>query len=125
MSAFDDDFAAVDTMFAEAFGVAVSYIRGATVLSVTAEVDSHSYDVGSEDVSRIIGQPRSFRIPVASLSIGGTPITPRNGDVITQTIGVVVEQFEVMASGDRPAAERVDPDWADWLVHTKYVGAVA
>jgi len=125
MSAFDDDFAAVDVMFAEAFGVTVSFVRGATVLTVVAEVDSHSYDVGAEEVARIVGQPRAFRIPVASLVIGGVPIEPRNGDVIIQTIGSTLEQFEVMALGDRPAAERLDPDWNDWLIQTKYVGAAA
>jgi len=123
--AFDDDFAAADTMFAEAFGVSVTYVRGATELPVTAEVEAHGYETSGEDSARTIGQPRAFRIPASVLLVGGLPITPRNGDVIKQTINGTVEQFEVMAGGGRPVAERLDPDWLDWLIRTQYVGAAA
>lgn len=125
MSAFDTDFAAVDMMFAEALGVSVTYVYGDTELAVTAEVKAHGYETTGEESARTIGQPRAFRIPAASLVVDGSAITPRVGNVIKQTINGTVQQFEVMSGGDRPVAERLDPDWLDWLIRTQYVGAAA
>jgi len=123
--AFDTDFAAADAMFAEAFGGAVTYVRGGSSVSVTAEPVIHDHDVDEHAGARTKLQFRDYLIAVADLVISGSPITPRSGDRIQETINGTAEQFQVMPIGDSPAAEYTDTSATTWLIRTKYIGPVA
>ncbi len=123
MGAFDDDFAQADAMFGEAFGDQVTYVYGGTDIPVTAEAALHDYEVSRdhEEAPTII-QSRDFVISAAALVVAGSPVTPRAGNTIKQTINGSLEIFQVMPLGDRPAAEHTDTSGTSWLIHTKHVG---
>ena len=123
MTAFDDDFAAADAMFAEAFGAAVTYVYGNSEIAVTAEAVMHDYDVQrTYDVPETI-QSRDYVISAASLVIGGEAIEPRTGNKIKETINGSLEIFQVMPLGNRPEAEHTDASGTSWLIHTKHIGS--
>ena len=122
MPAFDDDFAAADAMFAEAFGGEVTFVYGNSEITVTAEAALHEYKVAdTRGVTETI-QSRDYVISVAAMVIGGEPVTPRPGNKIKETINGSVEIFQVMPLGDRPAAEHTDASGTAWLLHTKHTG---
>ena len=125
MPAFDTDFALADDLFAEAFGVPVTYARGSDTVSITAEVVLASYEATGPTGGQTRAQPRGYLVTVADLILSGSSITPRSGDKIRETILGIVEEFEVMPLGDRPCHEDADAGRTKWLVHTKYVGVAA
>jgi len=113
---FDTDFAAADSMFAEAFGVSVSYVRGASTTTLTAEVQLNEYKESGPEGGEIVVESRDYLITKADLSV-----TPRVGDQIKETIAGVVEIFEVMPVDGREY--RSDVAKRKLLVHTKYAGS--
>ncbi|HDZ20085.1 MAG TPA: hypothetical protein ENH78_02175 [Phycisphaerae bacterium] len=129
MPAFDDDFAAADAMFAEAFGGEVTYVYGSSEITVTAEASLHDYEVQDPHGVFETIQSRDYVISAAALVIDGEPITPRAGNKIKETINGSIEIFQVMPLGrtnrfgDRPAAEHTDTSETSWLIHTKHIGA--
>ncbi len=117
MSSVDADFAAADAMFAEAFGVLVTYLRGVDETVLTAEVQLHDYEISSQGGTVTVVRSRDYLLSASDLGL-----TPRVGDQIKETIGGVVKLFEVMPIGDRPCFEEADPSQRKLLVHTKYAG---
>lgn len=123
MPAFDDDFAAADAQFAEAFGGDVTYVRGSSETTVTATATLHDYEV--TDVRGAIETIRSrdYVIEAADLMIDGEPIEPRSRDRIKETIAGTIEVFQAMPLGKRPVAEHTDASHTAWLIHTKHIGS--
>ncbi len=117
MSSVDADFAAADAMFAEAFGVSVTYVRGASETPLTAEVELYDQRTSGPDGAEITSQVRSYTITAADLAL-----TPRSGDQIKETIGGVVKIFEVLPIDQGRCFKWVDGGERRMLVHTKYVG---
>ncbi len=117
MSSVDADFAAADAVFAEAFGVSVTYVRGESETVLTAEVDLYDQRKSGPDGAEIISQVRGYTITAADLSL-----TPRPGDQIKETIGGVVKLFEVLPIDQRRCFKWVDAGEQRLLVHTRYVG---
>jgi hypothetical protein len=123
MGAFDDDFAAADTAFAEAFGHTVSLTRGASLTTgVTAEVVEHDYERFEAYSSQTVAQSRSFVIDVADYAFSGAVATPQPGDEIRESIAGTTHVFVVMPVGSAPCYEWVGATKPQWKVHTKFTG---
>ncbi len=125
MGVFDTDWAVVNDMFAETFGVTggVSITRGGLVATaVTAEAYQNAYDVSGEEEFYTSITIRDYVIGVSDYSLGGVAVEPQRGDRIGETIGGVVMIFEVMPiDGGTQVAHWADADADKWLVHTKRV----
>ena len=107
-------------MFAEAFGVSVTYVRGASETELTAEVQLQDYEISGDGGMATVVQSRDYLLTASELSF--TPDDPRVGDQIKETIGGVVKLFEVMPIGQRPCWQWADTSQRKVLVHTKYAG---
>lgn len=106
-------------------GVALTYTRGATVITITAA--SGYATVGREEVSsdrdrgtRKEWRDRDYLIQVAALTELGEPA---EGDLITETINGTVRKFKVMRpdTGDK-AWRYSDTEELTYRLHTKRVG---
>ena len=117
MSSVDADFAAADAMFAEAFGVSVTYVRGASETELTAEVQLYDQRKSGPDGAETSSQVRGYTMTATDLGL-----TPRPGDQIKETIGGIVKLFEVLPIDDGRCFKWVDAGERRLLVHTKYVG---
>jgi hypothetical protein len=125
MSNFDADFAAADSMLAEAFGEQVTYLAGANVISLTAEVVQRDYQVDDAEGFLTTVQANDFLIATAPLKdAAGQKIDPKAGHRIHRTIAGQVHAFEVVPLGKRPVAEWADGSGNRLVIHTKYVGTV-
>ncbi len=123
MAVFDDDFAVVDGLFAEAFGGSIAIHRGDNATTgVTAEVVSREYEVVDSDGFVSVVNIRDYVINVADYQISSTIEDPRAGDRIKETIGGTTHVFEVAPLGSRPAREWVGNKNPQWVVHTKFIG---
>jgi hypothetical protein len=71
--AFDDDFAAADSLLTEAFGGSVVYLAGSSQITVTAEVVMRDYQI--EDFEGLVTtvQSRDYLIDSAALGIDPKP----------------------------------------------------
>lgn len=101
-------------------GVAVTYTRGATTLTLTAWADTtRANRLASAGVPGATTEwtDRDYLIPVAALTLG----EPAIGDRITEPgIGT----FEVQPSDNgEPAVRHSDVGQTLWRVHTKPVGS--
>ena len=117
MSAFDDDFAAADETFAEAFGDSVEYlVDGEVVATPTAEVSLQRYQLvdAYDAVQTIVSRDYVF----LAADLGATP---QAGHRIREIIGGVAKTFEVMPIGDGPCWQPIDADHRRIVVHTKEV----
>ena len=123
MTAFDDDFAAADAQFAEAFGGDVTFVRGGSEITVTATAALQDYEATDTRGAVETVRSRDYVIEAADLAIAGSPIEPRSGDRIKETIAGTVEVFQAMPLGNRPVAEHTDASHTAWLIHTKHIGS--
>jgi hypothetical protein len=115
----------LNTMLGSAAGVAITYTRGATVITITAA--SGGATVGREQsTSERDGGPRKewtdrdYLITVAALAGLGEP---QEGDLIQETINGVAAKFKLMRSdAGEPAWRFSDTEETCYRVHTKRVG---
>jgi hypothetical protein len=122
VSGFDDDFAAADEMFAEAFGVSVEYLVGGEIASTaTAEVSLAKRETRDSYGAVQTIDSRDYLFTNSELTQGGVQIVPESGHRIREVIGGVVRVFEVMEIAGGPCWEAVDPDGRKIIVHTKEV----
>lgn len=123
MGMFDDDFSACDAILAEVFGGQVSIHRGSSsTTGVTAEPVAMPYEVADAEGFMTTVQSRDFVIDVADYQINSTPVQPRAGDRIKESIAGTTHVFEVTPIGNRPAAEWSSIHKPQWIVHTKLIG---
>jgi len=120
VSDFQNDFAAVEEMFAEAFGVEVIYVvpaaSGDTEIPLMAQVSLQSYDALNDyGISETIVS-RDYLITNADLGA-----TPESGHRIVETIDGTDRTFEVMPLDKRPCWQPADPDGRQIVIHTKEV----
>lgn len=103
-------------------GRTVTFVRGQhETASFTAVATEKVYEVIGRDGFAMHIESRDYHLPAASVLVNGSAVEPRNGDRIKETIGGVLQTFEVVPMGsDKPAAE-ARSDGARWLVHTKRV----
>lgn len=121
MSAFDSDFEYAEAMFDEVFGVSVTLVRGAAEAIITATPSMRDYLVEDADGIVTTIHSRDYAIDADPI-VAGVEIVPRPGDQIKETIRGVVNVFEVMGIGTRPAVEWADTNGTRLLVHTKRIG---
>ena len=114
MSSFDDDFAAAESMFAEAFGDAVIYVAGATEIAWTAEVVLSKHEVTDDYGATTVVVSRDYIGDASALGV-----VPVDGHRIMQTIGGVLKTFEVMPIAGKKCWESADPDGRQIVVRTK------
>jgi hypothetical protein len=118
VSAFDDDFAAADEMFAEAFGVEVDYLVAGVVIAAgqTAEVSLQQYKTADSfgALQTIVSRDYTF----LAADIGREP---ESGHRIQETLGGVLKTFEVMPIEGGPCWQPIDADNRRIVVHTKEV----
>lgn len=123
MGLFDDDFAACDAMLAEVFGGKVSIHRGSLSTSdVTAEPVAMFYEVADSEGFLTTIQSRDFVIDVADYLFNATPVQPRAGDRIKESIAGTTHVYEAAPIGNKPVAEWEGSQKPQWRIHTKFVG---
>ena len=127
MSAFDDDFAEIESMFAEVFGVTVAYVAGGETIiaGLTAQVALNQHQVFDEDdVVRTV-RSRDYLVAKADLvdDEAGEPVTPIIGHKFREVIDGETRTFEVMPIADRPCWEPADAAGRQIVIHTKEVGS--
>ncbi len=103
-------------------GVTISYSRGIGSVSITATAAMHQYEVVDQDGLPTQFLSRDYLVQAADLVIDATTIAPRIGDRISETIGSVVNVFEVMPIPGKKECEPEDPDGVLLRIHTKKVG---
>ena len=128
MGNFDDDFALVDTLFAEAIGDTVTYTRpGGLSVSITAEVSMREYKIEDYEGFVTTIQATDFVVTAADLVLSGSTFEPKVGDQIKQVIGTKTHTYEAMELGGRrnkPAFEWGDPRGRKFVIHTKRISTV-
>lgn len=124
MSAFDDDFAAADAMFAESFGDLVEIHRGVvSTADVTAEATIREYEVRDSDGFPETIQVWDWILDASDYVLSGTTEEPQRNDRIKKTINGEVNVFRVLPiGGDKPCFEYADPEKNQLLIHSKLVG---
>jgi hypothetical protein len=123
MSTFDDDFAAVETLFTEVFGVAINYSIGGSVVitGLDAQVSINQYQVFDSDDIAGIANSRDYLVTKADLLNGITPFLPAPRHRITETIDGISRNFEVMQMPGRPCYEPADAADRMLVIHTKEI----
>jgi len=116
MSAFDDDFAAAESLFAEEFGVSVTYLTATASIAWTAQVTLQKREVIGEHGAMQSIVSRDYAGDAAALGV-----TPESGHRIQETIGGVVRTFEIMPIADRECWEYADEACLQIIVRTKEV----
>lgn len=105
--------------FARAFGVSVQFHRGSDLSAAfTARRNDREYvAIGAEYGIEVRITMRDFMLPVASLIVNGTSVTPRTGDRIVEGS----EIFEIQPiDQNRPSVELQTGSY-EYLVHTKMI----
>jgi len=106
------------TQAANAAGVSVTYVRGATELSLTAIVGRTVFSSINEGGPRVEFGDRDYLIEAADLTLG----EPAIGDRIKETIDGVLTMFEVMTPNTgEPAYRWSDAAHTRWRIHVKKV----
>jgi len=100
----------------------VVYVRGAQQVAAQATIGRTllKLDDGYGGV-RMEWTDRDFLIQAADLLLGGSPVLPRRGDQIRETVGAQTFVFEVMAPGKEPPWRWSDPFRKMLRIHTKQV----
>lgn len=121
MSAFAQLDAYLNAALPAAFGVSVTYARGAQQVTVAdAVVGRTVFASNQQGAARVEFGDRDYLIPVASLTALGEPAV---GDRITDTVNGTVMTFEVKKPGTgEPAWRYSDPGRTTYRLHTKRVG---
>ena len=100
------------------------YARGATESEpITGVPTQHQYEV----VDGETGLPTSvisydWTFTAADLVVAGSPMKPRSGDRVKETLNGEPIEFEVLPIGKLPCSEWLDTSGVLLLVHTKKVG---
>ena len=106
----------------ESVGRQVTYVRGAAQSEpITGTPAQQQYDVFDEGGIGTTVLAYDWTFTRDCLEIAGTPINPRAGDRITETLEGVAVAFEVVPLGKRPCYEWLDTSGILILVHTKKV----
>ena len=102
-----------------AAGVEIRYTRGERSVLVRAVPGETNFVRSDGEGYMESSISRDFMFPAADLGIGGTPVLPERGDVITETVGGVETTRPVTpASGDR-VFRYCDPYHQVLRVHTR------
>lgn len=117
MSGFDDDFAAADEIFAEAFGVSVEYLIGGEIAATaSAEVSLAKRETRDSYGAVQTIDSRDYLFTASELTQ-----VPKSGHRIREVVSGVARVFEVMEIAGGPCWEAVDPNGRKIVVHTKEV----
>ena len=107
----------------ESVGRQVTYARGAQESDlITGTVSQHQYEVVENDGSITLVTSYDWTFRASDLVIAGSPIKPRSGDRIKETLNGDAIEFEVLPIGKLPCSEWLDTSGILLLVHTKKVG---
>lgn len=97
----------------------VTYLRGASAVTVRATVGKTGFDQATEDGLTVRLQTRDYLINVDELSIDDIPAEPMAGDRILECDGQV---FEVMPSAGEGPWRYSDLYRRVYRIHTKGIG---
>src|SRR5262245_36281242 len=107
----------------ESAGRQVTYARGGQESEpITGTVAKHEYEVVENDGSVTLVLAYDWTFTAADLVIAGSPVKPRSGDRIKETLNGEPIEFEVLPIGKLPYSEWLDTSGVLLLVHTKKVG---
>ena len=107
----------------ESVGRQVTYARGVQESDpITGTVVQHQYEVIENDSSVTLLMAYDWTFSAADLVIAGSPIKPRPGDRIKETLNGEPIEFEVLPIGKLPCSEWLDTSGVLLLVHSKKVG---
>jgi hypothetical protein len=106
----------------ESAGRQVIYARGVQESDpITGTVAKHEYEAVENDGSVTLVLAYDWSFTAAELVIAGSPIKPRAGDRISETLNGEPIAFEVLPIGKLPCSEWLDTSGVLLLVHTKKV----
>jgi hypothetical protein len=126
MSQFDDDFAAADAMFAEAFGVPVRIVRnGRASAAVTAQVVTRENEVRDDNNFPQVIRSRDYLISVTDYQADGVAVEPLKSDLIVEVIGGAEITCALARIGKKPQYEYADDRRRQWLIRTVVQGSQA
>jgi hypothetical protein len=101
----------------------VVYHRGADSIAVQATIGRTLLKLNdSYGGVRMQWTDRDFLIQAADLVLNGSTLTPERGDRITETVGLNMSVFEVMAYGGEPPWRYSDPFGKLLRIHAKFIG---
>ncbi len=107
----------------ESAGRQVTYARGAGESEpITGTVVQHQYEVVENDGSITLILAYDWTFTASDVVVAGSPIKPRAGDRIKETLNGEAIEFEVLPIGKMPCSEWLDTSGILLLVHTKKVG---
>ena len=107
----------------ESAGRQVTYARGAGEGEpITGTVVQHQHEVVENDGSITLILAYDWTFTASDLVVAGSPIKPRSGDRIKETLNGEAIEFEVLPIGKMPCSEWLDTSGILLLVHTKKVG---
>lgn len=110
-------------------GSEVTYARGtgtgAIEVTVSAILGASDFERTDSNGVQSVTETRDFIIAAADLAVGGVPIVPQAGDMITQTTPTGTADFRVLSVGGSTPWRWSDPQQRLRRVHTKQVGEEA
>lgn len=105
-------------------GRSIIYKRGShETAAITAWNANQEYDAeDANGVTTTIAMD-DWTVFAEDLAFNGAQLTPRAGDVITETLNGVTIEYQVLPVAGRKAVEWLDTSGILLLIHTKRVGA--
>jgi hypothetical protein len=102
-------------------GVEVTYTRGEDAVELTAWPGRTVFKRNMQEAAAILFGERDYLMAAAELVIGGSMVTPKKGDRITETIDGQLVTFEVQAPSDEPVWRYSDKTRMVLRIHCKRV----
>ena len=102
-----------------AAGVDIVYARGDRTVSLRAVPGDTSFVQQTGEGYMETVESRDFIFPAADLNLGGSPVLPDRGDMITETVNGVEQSYPVTSGGASRYFRYADPYRTILRVHTK------
>lgn len=101
-------------------GITATYLRGTTEIALTEVVrGTKVFRFHDEHGSAKHIETSDFLIETAQLAISGSPIEPRIGDKIQETVGDQVFTYQVASINNEPCFTSRDPGKTQIRIHTQ------
>jgi len=116
-----DAIAAAAAGLAAVAGRQVTVVRGAESCTPTAVKGRSEFQIDSETGTQIEHSDADFLIAAADYDFGSGPLKPARGDRISEVVGMLTFQYEVMAPGNGQPFQFRDADRTQLRIHCKLI----
>jgi hypothetical protein len=100
----------------------VTYLRGASAVTVPATIGRTGYEQSTEDGLTVRAEVRDYLINVADLVLDDVPAQPKQGDRIAEGDPATGRVFEVMSGAGEGPWRYSDAYRTVYRIHAKAVG---